>query len=499
MQHESIEVRVKHRESDRQRVGHARATQELFPNGSGMTLRFLRALIPPSMTGFVEFRYGPEADCKRAALDDSVFVPVARLEDEWSECWSLLLDLNLKGACVCYGVRPRLRKGGKGEDCGDTTDVLWLDMDHPRELPANVARPSAAVASGRPGHRHLFWFLRRAIPWADAQALMKALAKLCDADNSYGDSQVLRLPGLRNHKPEAGGAFCRVIELRDDRYEPGDIILPIVSGEKVKEGGRSVCDWALVVQLARHRVDAAVIRQVLTLREKPQEELRRGNGQYVDRTMKRALAGAAAQSTQPANMAAADRYEATPAGLFHLRRVKDGAVRVQLTNFTAKITRDLAQDDGAEVQRAFEVEALLNGRPCHFAVPAAQFAGMGWVSERMGAGAIVLPGMGTKDHARAAIQLLSAAVREDRIYSHTGWRKIDDAWVYLHAGGGIGSGGRRPGVDVALPSNLGGFELPDPPSSDELPRALRVSVGTIIDGALGTLVDVFPVSVSARV
>ena len=81
-----------------------------------------------------------------------------------------------------------------------------------------------------------------------------------------------------------------------------------------------------------------------------------------------------------------------------------------LTNFTARIKADVSQDDGAEVERGFEIEAMLSGRRHTFTVLARQFPGMGWVAEHLGAGAIVQPGFGIKDHARAAIQTLSGEI-----------------------------------------------------------------------------------------
>jgi Domain of unknown function (DUF3854) len=103
-------------------------------------------------------------------------------------------------------------------------------------------------------------------------------------------------------------------------------------------------------------------------------------------------------------------YRATPTGLVWNRPTQNGTIPTPLTNFTASITADVAQDDGAELRRYFEIEADLNGRRAIFSVPSSQFAGMGWATEHLGAGAIVYPGFGLKDHARAAVQVLSGEV-----------------------------------------------------------------------------------------
>lgn len=117
-------------------------------------------------------------------------------------------------------------------------------------------------------------------------------------------------------------------------------------------------------------------------------------------------------------------YRETPAGLVWDKPTQNGSVPTPLTNFTARIVRDVAEDDGAEVRRNFEIEAFLNGRRESFSVPSSNFAGMGWATEHLGASAIVYPGFGAKDHARAGVQMLSGDVPAERVYAHTGWREV---------------------------------------------------------------------------
>ena len=155
---------------------------------------------------------------------------------------------------------------------------------------------------------------------------------------------------------------------------------------------------------------------------------------------------------------------------------QNGDVDVPLTNFTACIIGDVAEDDGAEVRRRFDIAATLHGRSHHFSVPASQFANMGWAVEQLGAGAIVYPGFGLNDHARTAVQLLSGAIPERCVYTHTGWREVDDGWVFLHAGGAIGT---VPEIIVALPSALTRVALPTPLTGDPLREAIRASLALL--------------------
>lgn len=169
-------------------------------------------------------------------------------------------------------------------------------------------------------------------------------------------------------------------------------------------------------------------------------------------------------------------YRETSGGLVWEKPTQNGTVPTPLCNFTARIVADVAEDDGAEVRRRFELEAHLKGRSYRFSVPSGQFAGMGWATEHVGAGAIVYPGFGAKDHARAAVQLLSGDVAEEHVYAHTGWREIGGEWVYLHAGGAIGRVGRVGGIRTELAGALGGRALPDSPEADELAEAIKSSL-----------------------
>ncbi|HKX27023.1 MAG TPA: bifunctional DNA primase/polymerase, partial [Blastocatellia bacterium] len=143
-------------------------------------------------------------------------------------------------------------------------------------------------------------------------------------------------------------------------------------------------------------------------------------------------------------------YEATRDGLIFWQQTKDGIVPARLTNFRAEIVADVVEDDGTETKRAFEVTARLGGRYARFLVPAEDFAMMKWPMVNLGAKAVIYPRRA--DHARCAIQMLSEAPAERRIYTHTGWREIDGEMCYLHGGGAIGAKAIKD-VEVKLPDS----------------------------------------------
>ena len=165
-------------------------------------------------------------------------------------------------------------------------------------------------------------------------------------------------------------------------------------------------------------------------------------------------------------------YSADEHGLTWHRPGPDGSSPVRLCNFTAEIRADTLLDDGlgvgqhdgfAETRREFELEAHLHGRKSTFRVPAAQFPTLSWVSQHLGAEAILFPGNSVREHARCALQLLSKDIERRTVFTHTGWRRVDGEWVYLHAGGAIGKAGPVRGIEVSLQGALAGLELPAPP------------------------------------
>jgi hypothetical protein len=172
-------------------------------------------------------------------------------------------------------------------------------------------------------------------------------------------------------------------------------------------------------------------------------------------------------------------YEQGPGGIVWNKLTRDGPSRVWLTNFAARIVGDVVEDDAQETRRVFELEGELAGKVTRFSVEAASFASLSWVPAQLGPRAIPAAGFGFRDHIRAAIQHSSEGVREQRRYTHTGWRRLEGGWVYLHAGGAIGASGPVHGVEVVLPDVLSAMQLPAPASGDQRVEAIRASLGLL--------------------
>ena len=169
-------------------------------------------------------------------------------------------------------------------------------------------------------------------------------------------------------------------------------------------------------------------------------------------------------------------YEAKSSGIVWHRQTKEGAVETHLTNFTANILADVVEDDGAEARVTFEMEAQVAGRTHRFLIPAAQFSGLAWVPEHLGASALVYPGFNSKDNARAAIQMLSGTVKRVQAFTHMGWREVNGEQVYLHAAGAIGALGTVAEVQTRFNGALASFELTLPEDAVGLRRAVQASL-----------------------
>ncbi|HZA24735.1 MAG TPA: hypothetical protein VFA32_19415, partial [Dehalococcoidia bacterium] len=215
------------------------------------------------------------------------------------------------------------------------------------------------------------------------------------------------------------------------------------------------------------------------------ERIANYTGDFADRIADRLLeklgqltppASASKSGITPGGQTDPYPYEATPGGLLWNKKTAEGIIPTPLTTFTALITGQVVEDDGAETRRLLEIEATLRQRAYRFQVPAGQFASMTWPMEHLGAGAALWPGFGIKDHARAAIQFLSGDPPERRVYAHLGWREISNTWCYLHAGGAIGPVGSVEENAVLLPPDLQRYQLPEPPTGTALAESIRASL-----------------------
>jgi hypothetical protein len=196
------------------------------------------------------------------------------------------------------------------------------------------------------------------------------------------------------------------------------------------------------------------------------------------------VALATTELRQPTSAAENDDgvYREVAGGIVWLRSTREGVVPTVLTNFTATIVSEVIEDDGTDDPKTFfEIETHIKGRERRITVPASRFGAMNWVIDLLGAEAVLPAGFGLRDHARAAIQTLSRDIAKRQVYTHTGWRRVNEQWIYLHAGGALGMEDGT-SVETRLPVALARYDLPTPPAGEALVAAVNASL-QIIDAA----------------
>jgi len=149
-------------------------------------------------------------------------------------------------------------------------------------------------------------------------------------------------------------------------------------------------------------------------------------------------------------------YEFKDEGIFYTDNKGD---QVALSNFTAKITKEIRYVDGMSHQTTLLIEGEVRGAKLEeIHVPADKFASMAWVLTHWGVKPVISPTPNAERHLRAAIQSNSSPQRKT-IYTHTGWTEIAGKPAYLSTSGAVTEKGHDPQVAVMLPHELSRFAI----------------------------------------
>lgn len=171
------------------------------------------------------------------------------------------------------------------------------------------------------------------------------------------------------------------------------------------------------------------------------------------------------------------KYEATPNGLvlWQQNRYEPNTFSpVHLCNFSARIVADVMRDNGEEKTRALKLAAAVGEQSKELIITADEFALMNWPIKHLGALANLYPNY--KDHVRCAIQSISTNLEVHTSYTHIGWSQDEGRPMYLHGGGAIAASGFVPNLHIELDKRTARFNLPDPPTGQDLIDAIRSSL-----------------------
>jgi hypothetical protein len=176
-------------------------------------LIYLRMLAGGAGHGrFFDIRWAPPGRGMRRR-----FVPALRIHDAAALIRGLVLRADVY---VGVALRDSDTHGGKRAISG--SHLLYIECDDP-EARERVHRfnhsPSMIVASGSPGHLHIYWCLRERAVSGEVESANRRLALALHGDPASVDiARVLRPPTSLNHKHQPPGMVTLLQYNSDARY-----------------------------------------------------------------------------------------------------------------------------------------------------------------------------------------------------------------------------------------------------------------------------------------
>lgn len=131
---------------------------------------------------------------------------------------------------------------------------------------------------------------------------------------------------------------------------------------------------------------------------------------------------------------------------------KNGETTEQyLGNFFIVAEAETVRDNGIERDRVFQLKAVCEGREMSSEYIAAKdFGSMNFIPQTWGMSLRPAVGQNTMAYYRDSISAQARQVKQEYIYTHTGWREMNGKWAFLHAAGAIGAKDVRVELDGRL-------------------------------------------------
>lgn len=170
-------------------------------------------------------------------------------------------------------------------------------------------------------------------------------------------------------------------------------------------------------------------------------------------------------------------YKMDPDGTHFRVGTDDGqGIYVPIANCVAFVEQVVDHDNGTDIETYIDLRVVIGHREHLVRMLPEDLARGDWVAHLVPLGVIVEASR--REHVRAAIQHATRLTHPNgiphrRVFTHLGWRKVEGEWVFLHAGGAIGSSGDRDDVELELDDPLDRFLLELPESQQEARAAVR--------------------------
>ena len=148
-----------------------------------------------------------------------------------------------------------------------------------------------------------------------------------------------------------------------------------------------------------------------------------------------------------------------------------------VANFWAQIVEELWFDNGEKRELYYRIQAKhkLKNYP-EVTIPAQHFSSLDFVSKNYGSSAQIFPGSGNKEYMRHAIQVNSEEASEKLVFSHTGWRQINEELAYLSSSGALDRDCVEVQLDKGQDQKLNRYALPNVSTPDEVKAGIEASL-----------------------
>jgi CHC2 zinc finger/RepB DNA-primase N-terminal domain len=231
----------------------------------GELLTYLRILADGARpTQFFDLRYSPPDGVMRRR-----FVSVLRPDQIASRIAALAPKADVY-------VGAALRDGARGDKTAITgSHLLYIESDDPaarERLEGFACSPSMVIASGSPGHLHVYWRLRERASPAEIESINRRLALGLRGESGCADIvRMLRPPGSLNHKHTPPAPVRLLEQDASAHYMLADVIAALPR-DRQPDHGQSA--WSTGRRVGRTTLDrellaipAADYVRVLTNRE----------------------------------------------------------------------------------------------------------------------------------------------------------------------------------------------------------------------------------------
>ena len=172
--------------------------------------------------------------------------------------------------------------------------------------------------------------------------------------------------------------------------------------------------------------------------------------------------------TEPIYANIVKRLEGTPYHMNergHLCCTDNDGNEQRIASFVVEPLKQICRDDGQTCENRFEVRGIAAGGEelSTIVVSEAELTNLRFCVQHWGFRAKIEVGANNVFRLRDSIFELGRNTSVETIFTHSGWRKIDGNWAYLHGNGAIGA----KGVRVELSDTLRDCRLPKPPVSPQ--------------------------------